>query len=149
MVQPFKTQPYIIYIELYKNGLDNQDNHNGVVTHLELDILECEVRWALESITISTASLSDWIPAELFKILKVDSVKVLHSMSANLENPAVAPRTGKCQFSSQFQRRAVLKIVPTIRQFCSLPKLARLHSTFFKLDFRSLWIRNFQMYSWV
>ena len=59
MVQPFKTQPYIIYIELYKNGLDNQDNHNGVVTHLELDILECEVRWALGSITISTASLSD------------------------------------------------------------------------------------------
>ena len=75
---PFKTQPYTIYIELYKKGLDNQDNHDGVVTHLEPDILECEVKWALGSITINTASLSDWIPGELFKILKVDGVKVLH-----------------------------------------------------------------------
>ena len=77
---PFKTQPYTIYIELCKNGLDNQDNHDGVVTHLEPDILECKVRWALGSITISTASLSDWIPAELFKMPKVDGVKVLHSI---------------------------------------------------------------------
>ena len=56
------------------------DNHNGVVTHLEPDILECEVKWALGSITMNKASGGDGIPAELFQILKVDSVTVLHSI---------------------------------------------------------------------
>ena len=63
--------------ELYKD-LHDPDNHNGVITHLQPDILECEVKWALESITISKASGSDGIPAELFQILKDDVVKVLH-----------------------------------------------------------------------
>ena len=66
--------------ELYKKDLHNQDNHDGVITHLELDILECEVKWALESITTRKASEGDGIPVELFKILKDDGVKVLHSI---------------------------------------------------------------------
>ena len=66
--------------ELYKKDLLEPDNHNGVITHLEPDILECEVRWALESITVSKASGGDGIPAELFQILKNDTVKVLHSL---------------------------------------------------------------------
>ena len=66
--------------ELYKKDLDNPDNHDGVITHLEPDILECEVRWTLGSITTNKASGGDGIPVELFQILKHDAVKVLHSI---------------------------------------------------------------------
>ena len=65
--------------ELYKKDLHDPDNHNGVITHLEPDILECEVKWALGSITTNKHSGGDGIPAELFQILKDDAVKVLHS----------------------------------------------------------------------
>ena len=63
-----------------KNQLHHPDNHDGVITHLEPDILECEVKWALESITTNKASGGDGFPAELFQILKDDAVKVLHSI---------------------------------------------------------------------
>ena len=66
--------------ELYKKGLHDLDNQNGVVTHLEPDILECEVKWAIGSITMNKASGGDGIPVELFQILKDDAVKVLHSI---------------------------------------------------------------------
>ena len=66
--------------KLYKKDLHNPDNHDGVITHLKPDILECEVKWALESITTNKASGGDGIPFELFKILKHDAVKVLHSI---------------------------------------------------------------------
>ena len=66
--------------ELCKKDLHDPDNHDGVITHLEPDILECEVKWALESITMNKASGSDGIPVELFQILKDDAVKVLHSI---------------------------------------------------------------------
>ena len=69
-----------IHRRLYKKGLNNLDNHNGVITHLELDILECEVKWALGSISINKASGGDGIPGEQFQILKDDAVKVLHSI---------------------------------------------------------------------
>ena len=66
--------------ELYKKDLHDPDNHDGVITHLEPDIMECEVKWALGSITMNKASGSDGISAELFQILKDDAVKVLHSV---------------------------------------------------------------------
>ena len=66
--------------ELYKKDLHNPDNYDGVITHLEPDILECEVKWALESITMNKASGGDGIPVERFQILKDDAVKVLHSI---------------------------------------------------------------------
>ena len=66
--------------ELYKKELHDPDNHSGVITHLEPDILECEVKWALERITVNKATGSDGIPAELFHILKDDAVKVLYSI---------------------------------------------------------------------
>ena len=66
--------------ELYKKDLHDPDNHNGVITHLEPDVLECEVKWALESITMNKASRREGSPAELFQILKDDAVKVLHSI---------------------------------------------------------------------
>ena len=65
--------------ELYKKDLHDPDNHNGVITHLEPDILECEVKWAFGSVTTSKTSGYDGIPAELFQILKDDAMKVLHS----------------------------------------------------------------------
>ena len=94
--------------ELYRKDLHDPDNHDGVITHLEPDILECEVKWSLGSITTNKGSGGDGIPVELFQILKDDTVKVLHSMSANLENSAVAigletvsfhssPKEGQCQ----------------------------------------------------
>ena len=66
--------------ELYKKDLHNPDNHDGVITHLEPDILECEIKWALGRITMTKASGGDGIPAELFQILKDDAVTVLHSV---------------------------------------------------------------------
>ena len=85
--------------ELYKKDLHELDNHDGVITHLEPDILECEVKWALGSITMNKASGGDGIPGELFQILKDDAVNdAALNMPANLENSA-GHRTGKGQLS--------------------------------------------------
>ena len=98
-----------IFRTIPKKGLNDPDKHNGLVTHLEPDILECEVKWALGSITMNKPNGGDGIPAELFQILKDDAVKMLHSnLSANLENSAVVtgpenvsfhsnPKEGQCQ----------------------------------------------------
>ena len=94
--------------ELYKKDLHNPDNHDGVITHLEPDILECEVKRALESITTNKASGGDGIPVELFQILKDDAVKVLIlalNMPANLENSAVATALEKGSFHSNPKER--------------------------------------------
>ena len=89
------------YTELYKKDLHDPDNHDGAITHLEQDILECEVKWALGSITMNKASRGDGIPAELFQILKDDAGKVLYSNTpANLENLAVATGLEKFSFHS-------------------------------------------------
>ena len=85
--------------ELYKKDLHNPDNHDGVITHLEPDILECEVKWALESITMNKASGGDGIPVELFQILKDDAVKVLHSICSKFGKLSSGHRTGNGQFS--------------------------------------------------
>ena len=78
--------------ELYKKDLHDQDNHNVVITHLEPDILECEVKWALGSITTNKASGSDGIPVELFQILKDDAVKMLHSMCQQIWKSQQGPQ---------------------------------------------------------
>ena len=74
------------YTELYKKDLHNQNNHDGVITHLEPDTLECEVWWALGSIIMNKARGGNGIPAELFQILKDDTVKVLHSICQQIWN---------------------------------------------------------------
>ena len=81
--------------ELYKKDLHDPDNHNGVITRLEPDFLECEVKWALESITTNKASGRDGIPAELFQTLKDDAVKVLHSICQQIWKTQQCPQTGK------------------------------------------------------
>ena len=87
--------------ELYKKDLHDPDNHNGVITHLEPDILECEVKWALGNISTNKANEGDGIPAELFQILKDDAVKVLHSIGQHiLENSAVATGLERVSFHS-------------------------------------------------
>ena len=85
--------------ELYKKELHNPDSHNGVITHLKPDILECEVKWALESITKNKAGGGDGIPLELFQILKDDAVKVLHS---------ICQQIWKTQQRSQDWKKSVL-----------------------------------------
>ena len=77
--------------ELYKKDLHDPDNHDGVITHLESDILECGFNWALESITTNKASEGDEIPVELFQILKNDAVKVLHSKCWKITAPLLPP----------------------------------------------------------
>ena len=91
--------------ELYKMDLHDPDNHDGVITHLEPDILECEVKWALESITMNKASGGDGIPVELFQIIKDDSVNAALNMSANLENSTVATGLEKVSFHSNPKER--------------------------------------------
>ena len=95
--------------ELYKNDLNNSDNHDGLNTHLEPDILEWEIKWALGSISTNKASGGDGIPVELFQILKGDAVKVLHSYASKYGKLSSGHRTGKCQFSFQSQRKAMPK----------------------------------------
>ena len=99
--------------ELYKKDLHNPDIHSGVITHLEPDILEREVKWALGSFTMNKASGSDGIPAELFQILKDDAVKVLHSICHKFGKCSSGRRPGKDQFSFQSQRRAMPKKIQT------------------------------------
>ena len=95
--------------ELYKKDLHDSDIHDGVITHLSPDILECEVKWALGSITTNKASGGDGIPVELFQILKDDAVKVLNSICQQIWKTHSGHRTGKGQFSFQSQRKAMPK----------------------------------------
>ena len=87
--------------ELYRKDLHDPDNHNGVITHLEPDILECEVKWVLGNIITNKASGGDGIPAELFQILKDDAL----NMATNLENSAVATGLGKVSFHSNSKEK--------------------------------------------
>ena len=107
------------YTELYKKDLHDQDNHDSVITHLEPDILECEVKWALESITTNKASGGDGIPVELFQILKYDAVKVLHSICQQIWKLSSRHRTGKAPFSFQSQRKATPKNAQSTAQLHS------------------------------
>ena len=111
--------------ELYKKDLHDPDNHDGVITHLEPDILECEVKWALESITTDKASGGDGIPVELFQILKDDAVKVLHSLCQQIWKLSSGHRTGKGQFTFQPQTKAIPKNVQTTAQLHSFHTLAQ------------------------
>ena len=100
-------------------------NHNGEITDLEPDILECEVKWALESITTNKTSGGDGIPVELFQILKDDAVKVLHSICQQTGKLSSGHRTGKGQFSFQSQRKAMLKNAQTTTQLHSSHTLVK------------------------
>ena len=104
------------YKELGKKDLHNPHNHDGVITHLEPDLLEAEVRWALGSITTNKASGSNGMPVELFEILKDDAVKVLLSICQQIWKTQQWPQDGKGQFSFQSLRKAMPKNAQTTPQ---------------------------------
>ena len=107
------------YTELYKKDLHDPDNQDGVITHLEPDILGCEVKWALESITTNKASGGDGIPVELFQILKDEAVKVVHSICQKIWKTQQWPQDWKSFFSFQSQRKAMPKNAQTTSQLHS------------------------------
>ena len=100
-------------------GHHNWYNHDGVITHLEPDILECKIKWALGSITTNTATGRDGIPLELFQILKNDAVKVLN-MPTNLENSAVATELEKVSFHSNLKERQCQRIITLLHNYTHL-----------------------------
>ena len=97
--------------ELYKKELHYPDNHDGVITHLEQDILEYEIKWALESITMNKASGGDGILVQLFQILKDDAVKCCIQYASRFGKLCSGHRTGKGEFSFQSQRKAMPKML--------------------------------------
>ena len=99
--------------EVYKRDFHDPADHDGVITHLEPDILECKVKWAFGSIAMNEASGGDGIPVELFQVLKVDAVKSFTQYVSKFGKLISGHRTGKGQFSFQSQRKAVPKIVQT------------------------------------
>ena len=103
-----------------KKDLHNPYNHDGVITQLKPDNLECEVKWALESITTKKASGGDGIPIELFQILKDDAVKVLHSICHQIWKTQQWPQDWKSQFSFQSQRKAMPKNAQAHNQISEL-----------------------------
>ena len=110
--------------ELYKKDPHDPDNHNGVITHLEPDILKCELKWALGSITVNNTSGGDGIPAELFQTLK-DAVKVLHSICKQIWKTQQWPQDWKRSVFIQSQRRAMPKNVQTTVQLHSSHMLSK------------------------
>ena len=111
--------------ELYKKDLHDPDNHDGVITHLELDILECKVKQALGSITMNKATGGDGIPIELFQVLKDDAVKVLHSICQQIWKTQQWPHDWKRSVSFQSQRKAMPKNVQTTAQLHSSHTLGK------------------------
>ena len=111
--------------ELYKNDLHYPDNYDDVITNLEPEILECEVKWASESITMNKASGGNGIPVELFQILKDDAVKVLHSICQQVWKTQQWPQDWKRSVSFQFQRKAMPKNAQTTAQLHSSHMLVK------------------------
>ena len=121
-----------IHRRTVKKDLHDPDNHDGVTTDLEPDILECEVKWALRSITMNKASGDDGIPVELFQILKDEAVKVLYTICQQIWKTQQWPQDWKRSVFIPIQRRAMPKNVQTTTQLRSSHALARLCSKFSK-----------------
>ena len=111
--------------EQYKKDLQDQDNHDGVITHLEPDILECEVKWALESITTNKASGRDGNPVELFQILKDDAEKVLHSTCQQIWKTRQCTQDWKRSVFIPIPRKAMPKNAQTTAQLHSFHTLVK------------------------
>ena len=134
------------HTELYKKDLHNPDNHDGVITHLQPDILECEVKWALGSIPTNKASGGDGIPVELFQILKM-LCKCCAQCVSKFGKLCSGHRIGKGQFSLQSQRKAMPKKAQTTTQLHSSHMLAKLYSKISKPCFNRMWTVNFQIFN--
>ena len=113
------------YTELYKKDLHDPDNHDGVITHLEPDILECEVKWAIGSITMNKASGGDGIPVELFQILKDNAMKVLHSICQQIWKAQQCPQNWKRSIFIPTPKKSSVKNVQTTTQLHSSHMLVK------------------------
>jgi len=111
--------------ELYRKDPHDPDNHDTVITYLESDILECEVKWAFRSITMNKASGGGGIPVELFQTLKENGVKVLHKICQQIWKTQQWPQDWKGQVSFQSQRKAIPKNAQTTAQLHSSHMLAK------------------------
>ena len=123
--------------ELYRKGLHDPDNHDGVVTHLEPDILECEVKWALGSITTDKASGGDKIPAELFQILKDDAVKVLHAICQQIWTTQQWPQDWKRSVVIPISKKNNAKECTNYHTFALISHASKIMLKPFKLAFNS------------
>ena len=129
--------------ELYKKDLQDQDNHDGVITHLEPDILECEVRWALENISTSKASGGDGIPVELFQMLKDDAMKVWLSICQQIWKTQQCPQDWKRSVFIPIPKKGNAKECSNYR---TIALTSHTSSKFSKPGFNSTWTENFQMF---
>ena len=111
--------------EMYKRDFNNPDNHNGVIIHLEPDILECKVKWALGSITMNKASGGDGIALELFQILKDDAVKVLHSLCQQIWKTQQWPQDWKRSVFIPIPKKGNANNVQTSTESCSFHTLTK------------------------
>ena len=134
------------YTELFKKGLNYPDNHNGVVTHLELDTLECELKWVLESITKNKASGGNGISAELLKILKDDAVKVLYSVCQQIWKTQQWPQDWKMSVFAPIPKKSNAKECSNYHTIAFISHAGKVCSKFSKLGFNSTCTKNFQMY---
>ena len=123
--------------EVYQKGLNDPDNHNGVVTHLEPDVLECEVKWALGSSTMSKASGDDGIPAELFKILKDDTLKMLDSLCQQIGKTQQWPQDWKRSFFLPIPKKGNAKECSNYCTTVLTSHAIKIYSKSFKLGFSS------------
>ena len=132
--------------ELFKKVLMTWNNYSGVITHLEPDILDCEVRWALANITMNTASGGDGISAELFKNPKRWYCETAAlNMSANLKNSALAAGLEKVRFHSN-PKEGHAEEMFNYHTIVLLSQSSKVCSKFFKLVLNSIWTKDFQMY---
>ena len=113
-----------------KKDLHNQDNHDGVITHLEPNILECEVKWALESITTNKASGGDGIPVELFRILKDDAVKVLHSICQQIWKTQQWPQDWKRSVFTPIPKKGNVK---ECSNYCTIALISHISKVMLKI----------------
>ena len=131
--------------ELYKKDLHEPDNHDGVITHLEPDILDCEVKWALGSMTTNKASGGDRTPVELFQVPKGDAVKVLHSICQQIWKTQQWPQDWKRSIFSPTQR----KNAKECSKYCKIALISHASKVMLKIskpDFKSIWTVTVQIF---
>ena len=131
---------------MYYRHSTKPDNHDGVIIDLEPDILECEVKWALESITTNKASGGDGIPAELFQILKDDAVKLLHSICQQIWKTQQWPQDCKRSVFISISKKGNAKELSNYRTVVLSSQANKECSKAFKLGFSSMWTKIFQMF---
>ena len=132
--------------ELYKKGRNDQDNHDGVVIHLEPDILACELKWALGSITMNRANGGDGIPAELFQILKANAVKVLHSICQQIWKSRQWLQDWKRSVFIPVPKKGNTKEGSDCHTIALISHVSKVMLKILQASFNSMWTENFQVF---